>query len=236
MFVAICEDNPIESQAIADIVGSAFGSNGISCNISQFNCAKDFESSAIKYDLIFMDCKLPDGNGIEIAHRLRETDDEAVIIYVTAYGEYVFDSFEVGAFRYILKPVKEDAIKKAIESFIKYSEKNSYIDIPTAHKAQTVRLTNIIYVEANNKRSIVRLADRTIDSTKTISSFQDEIISPAFFRTHRHFLLNMKYIADINNNVIILTNGEKVEVSRRCLADFNKAYTKYIKYSIKNGK
>lgn len=236
MFVAICEDNPIESQAIADIVGSAFGSNGISCNISQFNCAKDFENSVIKYDLIFMDCKLPDGNGIEIAHRLRETDDEAVIIYVTAYGEYVFDSFEVGAFRYILKPVKEDAIKKAIESFIKYSEKNSYIDIPTAHKAQTVRLTDIIYVEANNKRSIVRLADRTIDSTKTISSFQDEIISPAFFRTHRHFLLNMKYIADINNNVIILTNGEKVEVSRRCLADFNKAYTKYIKYSIKNGK
>lgn len=236
MRVAICEDNSVEAEKISEIVYSVFNKNGIECEVSNFFTAGEFDNSKIEYDLIFLDCKLPDDNGIEVARRLRDKGSDAVIIYVTAYGEYVFDSFEVGAFRYLLKPIKEESLVKSIESFLKYFEKNQFIEIPTAHKSYVVQLSNIMYVEANNKRSIVRLSDRTIDSTKAISTFQDEITSPAFFRTHRHFLLNMKYIADIENNVVILTNGEKVEISRRSLGEFNKCYINYIKFSIRNGK
>ena len=89
-----------------------------------------------------------------------------------------------------------------------------------------------MYIEASEKHSIVRCLDETYQSIKSISDFQAEIRSLRFFRTHRRFLVNMKYITEVEGNVITLSNGEKVEISRRNIANFNKCYMNYLKYSI----
>lgn len=70
------------------------------------------------------------------------------------------------------------------------------------------------------------------ESTKAISEFQSEINSFSFFRTHRCYFVNMKYIIEIEKNVITLTNGERVEISRRNVSNFNKCYMNYLKYSV----
>lgn len=236
MRIAVCEDNEVTAEKIAEVVKETMDRFSVESTVDIYYLGEDFEKSGISYDLIFLDCRLPDSNGIDIGKRLRENDDEAAIIFITAYDEYVYDSFEVGAFRYLLKPIKKDTIVKSIDSFIRTYKKNLFIDVPTSHKSHIIKVNEIMYIEANDKRSIVRLIGRTLDSTKSIADFQDELTSPSFFRTHRRFLLNMRYIADVDKNIVTLTNGEKVEISRRNLGDFNKNYINYLKYSIRNGK
>lgn len=236
MYIAICEDDEMTSSLIKEYVSDIFNESSVECEVDVFDCAADLEGANQKFDLVFLDCRLPDKNGMDIARDMRAKGDEAALIFVTAFEDYVYDSFEVNAFRYILKPIDKELLRKSITAFLRNYEKDAYVEIPTAHKSHIVKLDEIVYIEANDKRSVVRLINQAVDSNKTIAEYESEITSPAFFRTHRRFLLNMKYISDISKNVITLINGERVEVSRRNTGAFNKSYINYLKYSIKTGK
>lgn len=236
MNIAICEDDKITSLKIAEDIKSVFAESNIDCTVDVFDYANTFEHSGKKYDLVFLDCHLPDKNGIDIGRSMREKGDDAVLIFVTAYEEYVYDSFEVNPFRYILKPVDKAVLRKTINSFIDYYEKDAFVEVLTARKSFIIKLDEIMYIESNDKKCLIRMINRLIDSTKSVADYENEITSPSFFRTHRRYLLNMKYIADINKNIVTLVNGERVEVSRRNMGAFNKAYINYLKYSARNGK
>lgn len=236
MNIAICEDDKITSSKIEEDVEDIFAESNIECTVDVFDCANGFEHSGKKYDLVFLDCNLPDKNGIDIGRTMREKGDDAVLVFVTAYEEYVYDSFEVNPFRYILKPVDKLVLKKTINSFIDYYEKGAFIEVLTSRKSFIIKLDEIVYIESNDKKCLIRLLNQSIDSTKSVAEYESEIKSPSFFRTHRRYLLNMKYIVDINKNIVTLVNGERVEVSRRNMGAFNKAYINYLKYSVRNGK
>ena len=66
------------------------------------------------FDLVFLDIGMEPMNGMEAAKRLREMNQKVLIVFITALKEYVFDSFEVGAFWYLLKPVSQDKLKDVL--------------------------------------------------------------------------------------------------------------------------
>ena len=232
MRFAICEDEKEISGEISCIVKEHMGVLGIDCSVDTFSCGGDFEKSAYDYDLIFLDCVLPDTNGLDIARRLRDRGCKSTIIFVTAYEEYVYESFKVDTFRYLLKPINKDELCLALTNFTSGREKERYVEFPSKNKTLRIGLNEIVYVESCGKHSLIRTLDNTYESTKAISEFQSEINSFSFFRTHRCYFVNMKYIIEIEKNVITLTNGERVEISRRNVSNFNKCYMNYLKYSV----
>lgn len=231
MRVAICEDDKVTIEYLAGSVLKCFNELNTYAEIVTYTKGEDFLKSPNNYDLIFLNCRLSDINGIEIAKRIRLHNSKTAIIFVTAYDEYVYESFEVNAFRYLLKPINEESLKNAISAFIKAYENETFIAVPYDKKMVTLNDDEVIYIEANEKHSIVRTLDTSYDSYKSISKYQESIKSSHFFRTHRRFLVNMKYIMEIDGNIITLTNGEKVEVSRRNMKIFNKCYMNFLKYS-----
>lgn len=230
MRIAICEDELITRESLKQEVSDFLRIKGISFAIDLFATAEDFYKSVVEYDLIILDCILPDGNGMDIAKKVRLTNKKTTIVFITAYSEYVFESFEVNAFRYLLKPVTKENIEKMLTVFTNNYKQFSRIEIPLHNGSIFVNPPEIMYIESNGRYSTVRLNSSTYLSTKSLSSYQAEINSYHFFRTHRTFLVNMKYIAEIDNNVITLTNGEKVEISRRNLSTFNKCYMNFLRY------
>lgn len=232
MNFAICEDEAKIAESIEKIVRNHFLLSGLECTVDIFLTGKDFEKALKSYDLIFLDCMLPDAHGLDIARRLREKGSNATIIFVTAYEEFVYESFKVNAFRYLLKPIDEKELISALVSFLSTVEKESYINVPTKEKTHRVALNEIMYIESCEKHSIVRVINDSYESTKTISDFQAEIESHKFFRTHRRYLVNMKHIIEIDKNTIVFSNGEQAEISRRNLSNFNKCYMNYLKYSV----
>lgn len=232
MKIAICEDEAVIAEQIKEITSSYFENLDMEFSVSVFENGKSFNKSGESFDLLFLDYKLSDINGIELAHNIRKSDKNIVIIFVTAYSEHVFESFEVGAFRYILKPIEEDEIKKALYSFLLLYENDLTLCVPTKVKKIYVPLNEVIYIESDAKYSVVRTVDAAYDSIKSLLDFQKVINSQFFIRTHKRYLLNLKYISEIDKNIITLTNGEKVVISRRNLKAFNTAYTNYLKYSV----
>ena len=232
MKIAVCEDEKNIAEKLAEYISDFMKSTYFEFSIDVFLTGKHFLKSSEYYDLLFLDCELPDINGLTLAKDLRERDIETEIIFVTAYDDYVYDSFEVRPFRYLLKPISENTIRKVLASFISAYEKERCISIPTARKNNVVNLNDIVYIESDGKYSIVRLINN--DSYKSIKSISDfdteiEVGCQSFFRTHRRYLVNMKYISEIHGNIIIFANGERAEISRRNIFDFNKKYINYLK-------
>lgn len=232
MKIAVCEDEKNIGEKLAEYINGFMKSTYFEVSIDVFLTGKDFLKSSEYYDLLFLDCELPDINGLTLAKELRERDIETEIIFVTAYDAYVYDSFEVRPFRYLLKPIDENTISKVLASFISACEKERCISIPTSRKNSVVNLNDIVYIESDGKYSIVRLVNNdSYKSIKSISDFNTEIETgcQSFFRTHRRYLVNMKYISEIHGNIIIFANGERAEISRRNVFDFNKRYINYLK-------
>lgn len=232
MRIAICEDEAVIAKQIADITYAFFEESGSDCNIDLFFNGADFEKKQDLYDLLFLDYKLSDINGIELAHKIRKTNQKLVIIFVTAYSEHVFESFEVGAYRYILKPIEEDEIRKSLFSLLSANQHSRPLCVPMKHRKIYVDLDDIMYIESNAKYSVVRTQETAYDSSRSLLFYEQEIHSQHFIKTHKRFLVNMNYIAEIEKNIITLTNGEKIEISRRSLNAFNTAYTKFLKYTV----
>lgn len=228
--IAICEDELFMRELLSKQVTDFMSNKEINFSIDLFATATEFYKSVSDYDLILMDYALPDGTGMEIAKKIRLTNKKATIVFITAYSEYVFESFEVDTFRYLLKPVNQEELNKMLNDYINNFEQFSRIEIPLTSGTVFVNIPEIMYIESNGRYSTVRLNSTTYISTKPLSSFQAEINSYRFFRTHRTFLVNMKYIAEIDGHIITLTNGEKVEISRRNLATFNKCYMNFLRY------
>lgn len=230
MRIAICEDEVYTIDIMKAYLSEFLNDKDMSFQINAFTTAAEFFSSTDDYDLIILDYNLPDSTGMEIAEKIRLTNKKSTIVFMTSYSEYVFDSFKVGTFRYLLKPVEKDDIFRMLEDFINTFEQYSKVEIPLTTGVVFVTLPEIMYIESNGRYTTVRCNSATYTSTKALSAFHAEINSFRFFRTHRTFLVNMKYIAEIDGHIITLTNGEKIEISRRNLTTFNKCYMNYLKY------
>lgn len=70
-------------------------------------------------DTAFLDIEMADINGIELAKKLRQTDENIRIVFVTAYGQYALEAFGVDAIGYLLKPYSREDIRKELNKAIR---------------------------------------------------------------------------------------------------------------------
>lgn len=72
-------------------------------------------ASDIKCDVAFLDIRIDDKNGIELAKELKDINGKTNIIFTTAYIEYALDAYKVYASDYLMKPVSSNTIIRAME-------------------------------------------------------------------------------------------------------------------------
>lgn len=231
MRIAICDDESVSAHRLASMVEKQMALLGFSAKTDVFLSAKELLASSVTYELLLLDCKLDAGTGIDVARALRERGSQAAIVFVTAYDEYVFEGYEVNAYRYLLKPVDPMVLRKTLSDFVSHYEREKYLDFVSGKRVVRLNLNEIMYIESSEKHSIVRHINGSYDTAVPIAELQARIGSYAFFRTHRRFIVNMKYIMEVDKNIIRLTNDERIEISRRNLATFNKCYMNFLKYS-----
>ena len=88
---------------------------------------------------------------------------------------------------------------------------------------------NIIFAQAENVSTFIYASDKCYKYADTLSAFQKELSSDFFFRSHRSFLVNMKYITNYSKNEIIFSTGEKALLSKIKYKEFQKTYFDFMK-------
>jgi Response regulator of the LytR/AlgR family len=124
MNVFIVEDEPIARERLIRLLKEIGNINIVGVADSKEKALSEMKDKEI--DVLFLDIKLPDGTGLEIAKEVIEgMDNPPYIIFATAYGDFALDAFKANAIDYLLKPFTKEDVEKALEK-IKNIENKSF--------------------------------------------------------------------------------------------------------------
>lgn len=202
--------------------------------VAVYRSGEELLADAERLDLLFLDIQMSGRNGIETAKELRRRKERTIIIFITALEEYVFQAFDVGAFHYLVKPFAEDkfdaVFKTALQQYREQADmpvkEERYFMIQRGGVHTRVRLDEIIYAEVFNRKVVIHKADGEAEYYGKLSDLE-KLAGEDFFRTHRAYLVNLKYVLQYNAGTIYLENGGKALVAKQKFPEFVKSYLKY---------
>ena len=162
-------------------------------------------------DLIFLDINMPSVSGIEFYKSLEQN---VMVIFTTAYGEYALEGFNLNATDYLLKPYSFERFLQAIEKVKKMSvnmntEKERVLFIRADYTLIKININDILYVEGLNDYVKIHLNNQKhIVARMTMKGLMDKLPSNDFIRVHRSFIIPLSGIQRIRNKMIFLENTE----------------------------
>ena len=176
-------------------------------------------------------------DGMALARKIREQTLTAqpVIIFVTGHERYVFDAFDVGAFQYLLKPVDEKKFAQVFARAVKEiqdSQQNPrgsrVLTLRSAGASKTLPLDSICYIESSDHKVVVHLQDGEFTCYAKIRDLELEL-QERFFRIHKGYLVNLSYVDGYSKTEVMLTNGERLLLSKYKYQEFVKGYLRFLK-------
>lgn len=227
MRVAICDDEKIFVKASAEAIENLSG-----LEISKFsNSSELLESieSGNKYHIYILDIEMPNIDGLTLAKNIRKHSYKSVIIFITGYSNYVFDVFEVEAFRFIPKDkIGEQllpAVKKAVEKLNREKEK---VYIVKGSECESIPLNDIVYVEYMSKYiSIYKNNGKVQKERKYLHSFMEDIDDTNFIYVTKSIAVNKKYIKTVKEDSVLLKDEKNLPLSRRQVKSVKKCMLDY---------
>ena len=190
-----------------------------------------------KPGIVFLDVEMPHKNGFDFLVSLK--DPAFDVIFTTAYNQYAIQAIRFSALDYLLKPVDPDELKAAVarhsekkesstekkqlfdnlvQNMDKKEVKDFRIAVPSNEGVYFFTIDEILRLEADRSYTHIHLVGkRPFIASKTLKHFEEMLDEFQFIRTHKSHLVNPRHITRVSNDneFVILTDGSKVEVSRR---------------------
>lgn len=194
------------------------------------------ESERTRPDVVLMDIRMPDMDGIEAAAHLLNTEKPPAVIFCTAYDEHALEAFKVHAVDYLLKPVNRQDLGKALEragtlnraqltavqseSGDGEGHRRKHISARTHKGIELVPVDQVRYFQADQKYVTVRWPEGEVLIDETLKELEDEF-GERFVRIHRNALVALEYLEGMelaeqgHYQVRLRDVDERLTVSRR---------------------
>lgn len=233
LWIGVCDDNIIECTALSRKIKKLLSLKGIAASVSDFYSGSALLAWNQKIDILFLDIKMASMNGLETARLLREQGQDFILIFITSAEEYVYDAFEAEAFRYILKPADgfklEKALLAAVEKKRKQPEK--FLVFHWNREVMKINLDDVFYFEITGRVIKAHLKTGCQEFYEKIGILEEKLLEFEFFRCHKSYLVNLKFVKSFSKTEIIMENEDHLLLSRRRTDDFSKAFLSYLKKS-----
>ena len=184
-----------------------------------------------EFDMMFLDVLMGEDNGIDVAKRIRAFNPIMPLTFISSSRDYVLDGYAVDAKNYILKPYQfeqlEETLLKMIDEF--EQKKKDIFYYKTSQSISTILITNILYFESNRRViKMIKTDGCAIEFYGKLDEIEDVLIKHSFIRSHRSFLINPRYIKDIDRVEVTLTTDERLPVSRLKYAIIKETFISYL--------
>ncbi|USL45843.1 LytR/AlgR family response regulator transcription factor [Priestia megaterium] len=159
-----------------------------------------------KPEVLFIDIDLPNMSGIEVAKKAHAQFPHLAIVFITGYREYAYEAFEIDAVDYLIKPFNYerfyDCFRKIDLYLNKEKERMQFLAIQNRKSLELVNYENIMYIASENKCTSVYVFEekkvRVIRTSETLKEMEARLDHDIFVRTHRSYIVNIKYIKRID--------------------------------------
>ena len=233
MRICLVDDDSTQLEYLKLIIEKWANKSDIDTHINYYHSAEEmlFENNeSYPFDMIILDIQMGKINGIELAKRIRKTDKKVTIAFVSGMADYVFEGYEVQAVRYLLKPIQADKVNELLDHFVAHkSKERKYFILSVFGEKKKIYYDDIVYFEARGHYVVFHLETNTYEYKYNISDICNELPVSDFIRTHRSYVVNIKYIERVTKSDCQLINNLNVPLSRNSYKDVNEKFIQYHK-------
>lgn len=209
--IAIVEDEVRERAHLRDCLTYMAEKERLEFDIVEFGSGEAFLGGYQPvYDIVLMDIELPGINGMETAKALRRLDSFVLLVFVTNMVQYAVSGYEVDALNYILKPVNrfDFALKmnKAISRTAKRTEES--VQIRAGKDLYMLPVAAIRYLEVDGHYIVYHTTEGDYSEYITLKEAEKKLDKPYFVRCNRCYLVNLKYVAAVRDDVVQVGRDE----------------------------
>lgn len=228
--IAICDDEKQTADQIRKLVSHFFRAKNMEISIVCFSGGEELLRYDRGIDILFLDIQMNGMDGMETARKLRSRQFKGYLIFITVLKEMVFQSFEVQAYDYLVKPVEERQFARTMERLL-ISMNNAGEEkllVQKGYARTIISFENIVFAEVIDRKVYLHLtSSEVVDFYDKIENLEERLDS-RFFRCHRSYLINLQYLKSCKNGVAYMENGREIPISRLRSKAFSEVILQYM--------
>lgn len=235
--VAFCDDNIEFMNLLAVEVKRLINKSALRNDSIIYNCFEDGSllldfAQTSNIDVAFLDIDMKIINGFDVAKKLLELNEKVLIVFVSAYDQFVYDVFEFSPVAFIRKSCLSNELDRVISRLTNIIiDANSIIDINTTEGKITIKSKDIVYINSIGNYCYIRMNNNMQYSVReTLSNMEQRLSARGFYRVHSAYIINLFQIQRIERSITVIMGKDQIPVpiSQRRHAGFKKAYTEMI--------
>lgn len=220
--IAIVDDEEESIERLKNHLDHYFAENGGEYTVSIFSDGAELIRGYLPiYDIIFLDIQMDQVNGVRTAKKIRETDEQTIIVFVTRMIKYAALGYDIGVNNFIVKPVEyhvlEMKMKKVLSQLALLADKHIYVEQKGG--AVTLREDDIFYIETLNHYIYYHTKNGEYKVLGTLKQVKEQLSSYKFKECNRSYLINLRYITAVNQKDVTVA-GERLQISRNRRREF----------------
>ncbi len=216
MRIIVCEDAPEFAAALKEELCAIFEEKQMACEIVW--CGSGTElctklEAGMTADLLFMDIHLGDMDGVEL---IKENNKERIpTIFLSSLEDRIADGYDVDAVNFLLKRNYKERLQTVVERFLKENYQKGHILLEDRDTMVRLAFSEIYYVEADNRMTVVHTAAACYQEKQSISHFVAKLPENLFVEVYHSLYINLDHIRSVMADTVLLDNEKELPVSRR---------------------
>ncbi len=223
--IAILEDCANERTQLVEALLESLKGSPIPPQIAEFASGEEFLAGydPQRYDILFLDIFMGELSGMQVARKVRTAEPDLPIVFTTCSPELALEGYQVQAMHYLIKPVLQDELSEVWRRFIKQREGRRFVTLMVDRRPVDILLSDIYYVEAENKSSALHTRDGVVHAWISISQLESMLPYPPFCRCHRSYIVNFEHVRSVSND-FVMQNGDTVYIRQNEQERFREMY------------
>lgn len=228
--IAIVEDEQEYAEQLQTFLEQYGDEHNLRFKVTVFgDGAEILEEYQPVYDLILLDIEMPQVNGMDAAERIRNQDQDVVMMFITNIASYAIRGYEVGALDYVMKPITYYGFAMRLGRALKRvkQREQKVILLPLADGVKKLQIQQIYYVEVQNRILHFHTDEGEYLIRGTMQKVEEELAGYSFAKCNHWYIVNLRHVTEVRKNIVVVA-GHELEISRRNRTPFLKALTEYV--------
>lgn len=229
--IGICDDEKIYRDMTKKLCNQFIKNENIRADIIEFSSGEELLRCNYRIDILFLDIIMDDLDGIAIKEKFGSEDRKTIIIFQSSYINHMQKAFGAMVLGFLIKPIKENEFHLLMIKVLKKIKGKLKIEVDYNNEKYWIRTDDIIYIKSEDQYTVIVTAERTYLIRQKISYWEKILANYSFYRVHRCFIINLKYIKNIDGYKIIMNNQDMINISRNRNNQFKEKLHHFIKFN-----
>ena len=230
--IAVVEDDRNDMQILRGYLSRYEQENSAHFQVSTFSDGLDIVSDyKAEYDVILLDIQMKHLDGMSTAEKIRALDEDVIFIFITSTVQFAVQGYTVDALGYVLKPVPYLAFSQILGKAVRQGQKKQskcYLTLDVDGCQMKLDMSQIFYVESQKHNILVHTEKGSYRTAGPLKRMEELLLPQGFAKCHNAYLVNLLHVTALMPNVVRLSDGTELSVSRARKKSFLDSFTDYV--------